>query len=69
MLQGLQLQADCPNRKTLVVREVEEIQALKEESSEEKFVDESHTLVTPGVSDLLVIQTTLHSKEDSLELG
>jgi len=30
-------QADCPNRKALTIREVEEIQALEDESSEEEM--------------------------------
>jgi len=40
------LQANCPNRKTLTPREVEEIQALEEETSNEEFENEYHTLVS-----------------------
>ena len=36
-------QADCPNQRTLSIREVEEIQALEEETSEGEFEEENHT--------------------------
>jgi len=48
-------QANYPNRKTLTIREVEEIQALEEETTYEEFENEDRTLVTLDVSKLLVI--------------
>jgi len=42
---------------------MEEIQALEEETSEEEFEEEDHTLVTPNVGELLVIRRSLHAKE------
>ena len=47
---------DCPNQRTLSIREVEEIQALEQETSEEEFEEEDHTIVTPDVRELLVIR-------------
>jgi len=41
---------------------VEEIQALEEETSEEVFEEEDHTLVTPNIGELLVIQRAFHTK-------
>ena len=58
---------DCPNRRALSIREVEEIQALEEETSEEEFEEEGHTIVTPDVGELLVIQRVLHAKEVPLK--
>jgi len=46
---------------------VEEIQALEEETSEEEFEEEDHTLVTPNFGQLLVIRRALHAKEVPLE--
>jgi len=43
---------DYPNRKTLTIREVEEIQAIQEATKEET---EDKILVTSNVSQLLVI--------------
>jgi len=40
-----------------------EIQPIKEEESEEEFKEEDHTVVTPNVGKLLVIQRALHAKE------
>jgi len=45
-------QTDCLNRKTLTIKEVEEIKALKEETSDEEFEEDDHTLVTLSVSEL-----------------
>ena len=46
---------------------MEEIQALEEETSEEEFEEEDHTLFTPDVGELLVIRRALHAKEVPLE--
>jgi len=40
---------------TLTIREVEEIQAIEDETSDEEFENENHTLVTPDIGVLLVI--------------
>ena len=60
-------QVDCPNQRTLSIREVKEIQALEEETSEEEFDEEDHTTVTSDVGELLVIRKALHAKEVPLE--
>jgi len=39
---------------------VEEIQAIKEATSEEEFKNEEHTLITSDVGEPLVIQRALH---------
>jgi len=49
------------------MREVEKIQAIREETSKEEFEEEEHTLVTPDVGKLLVIWRALHAKEVPLE--
>ena len=46
---------------------MEEIQALKEETSEEEFEEEDHTIVTLDVGELLVIWRALYAKEVPLE--
>jgi len=48
-------QVDCPNRRTISIRDMEEIQATKEEESEEEYKEYGHTLVTPNVRELSVI--------------
>jgi len=42
-------QADCPNRKTLTVKEVEEIRAIEQESSEKEDTNNGSTLVNPDI--------------------
>ena len=49
-------------------REVEELQAIKEATSEEEFEHEDHTLPTLGVDELFIIRRALHAKEASSEL-
>jgi len=49
------LQVDCPNRRTLTIRDLEEIQDIEEATSEEEVEDEDQTLNTLDVSKLLVI--------------
>jgi len=48
-------QGGCPNWRNLTIREVEEIQAIQEVTSEEELKYVDHTLVTPNVTELLVI--------------
>ena len=60
-------QEDYPNRRTLSIREVEEIQSLEEEISEEEFEEEDHTAATSDVGELLVIRRALYAKEVPLE--
>jgi len=60
-------QADFPNRKTLTIKEVEEIQALKKKISDEEFENKDHTLVTLDVGELLVIQRAIHVKQVPLK--
>ena len=54
---------DCPNQRTLTIREVGEIQTIEEKASEEDFQDEDHTLITPDVGVRLIIRRVLHAKE------
>ena len=60
-------QANCPNRRTLFIREVEEIQAIEEEQSEKEYQVDDDTLVTTDVGELLVIQRALYANEVPLE--
>ena len=48
---------------------MEEIQATKEEESEEEYKEYGHTLVTPNVRELSVIWRAFHAKEDPLNLA
>ena len=48
-------QADCPNRRALTIRELEELQAIEEATSEEEFKNKDHTLITLDVGELFVI--------------
>ena len=57
----------CSNWRTLSIRELEYIQSLEEQTSEEKFEEEDHTIVTPDVGELLVIRRPLHAKEVPFE--
>jgi len=61
-------QADCPNCRTLSIREVEEIEVLEEETSEEEFEEKNHTIVTLDVGELLVIQRAPMPKRFPLDL-
>jgi len=60
-------QADFPSAKNLTISEVEEIQALDKETSEEEFDNEDHTLVTLDVGDLFVIQGAFYVKDFPLK--
>ena len=46
---------DYPNRRTLSLREVEKIQVIKEEESDEEYEEDDHTFVTLDVVELLMI--------------
>ena len=46
---------------------MQEIQALEEETSSEEFEVEDHTLGTPDIGELLIIQRALHVQEVPLE--
>ena len=48
-------QVNCLNRRTLTIREVEEIQPIEEDANEEEFEEEDHTLVTPNIEELLIV--------------
>jgi len=48
-------QVDCPNRRTLTIKEVEKIQSIEEDESEEEYKENDHTLVTLDIRKLLVI--------------
>jgi len=60
-------QIDCPLRKALIIREVEEIQAIEEKSSEEEVQNNVPILVTPDVGELLVIRRALHPNKAPLK--
>ena len=51
----------CPNRKALIIKKVEEIWAIEEESSEEEDKNDGSTLVTPNVGEMLLIKRSLHA--------
>ena len=53
-------QADYPNRKALTVKELEEIRPIEVELSEQDNENDSSTLVTPDVGELLLIKRSLH---------
>ena len=55
-------QANYPNRRTLSIREVDEIQAIEEEESEGEYEEDDSTLVIQDVGELLVIRRALHAK-------
>ena len=46
---------DCPNQRTLPIREVEEIQAIERATSEEEAKDDDQTLITTDVGELSAI--------------
>jgi len=60
-------QADYPSQRTLSIIEVEQIQALEEDTSEEEFEEEDYAVATPNVGETLVIRRALHAKEVPLE--
>jgi len=53
-------QADCCNQRTFTIREVEEIRAIKEATTEEEVEDMDQTLITPDVGEIFVIRRALH---------
>ena len=55
-------QVNYPNRRTLSIREVDEIQAIEEEESEGEYEEDDSTLVIQDVGELLVIRRALHAK-------
>ena len=57
-------QADCPNRRVLTLWEIEEIDCLASELVEEEGEEqETATVLTPDVGELLVLQRILHAKQ------
>ena len=57
-------QADCPNRRVLTLKEIGEIDHLTSELVEEEIQEEETvTVLTPDVGELLVLQRILHAKE------
>ena len=61
--------ANCPNRKALTIRKVEEIWANEEESSEEENGNNVSTFTAPEVGKLLLIRRSLHITNDPYEDG
>jgi len=61
-------QADCPNRRVLTLKEMEEIDCLASELvEEEEEEEETTTVLTPDVGELLVLQRILHANEGMRE--
>jgi len=57
-------QVDCPNRRVLTLREMEEIdQFALELIMEGEEEEETATVLTPDVGEMLVLQRILHAKE------
>jgi len=54
-------QANRPNGKALTIKEVEEIRAIEEESSEEDDENDCSTLVSPNVREMLLIKRSLYA--------
>jgi len=63
-------QSDCPNRRVLTLKEIEETDhftlklAVEEEEEEE---EEAATVLAPDVGELFVLQRILHAKEAAKE--
>ena len=53
-----------PNRRTVSIREVEEIQAIQEEGSEEEYEEDDPTLVTPDVGAVSYTHLTLPTNRE-----
>jgi len=57
-------QADCPNRRVLSLKEIEKIDYLTSELVKEELEEEETvTVLTPDVGEVLVLQRILHAKE------
>jgi len=57
-------QADCPNRRVLTLKEIEEIDLLTTELAEQELEEEEAvTVLTADVGELLVLQRILHAKQ------
>jgi len=50
-----------------MIREVQEIQAIEEATSEEEVKDEDQTLITMDVGEHFVIQRSQHTQESTCE--
>ncbi|GAV92060.1 Asp_protease_2 domain-containing protein [Cephalotus follicularis] len=62
-------QAECPNRRVMTIKEMEEIEsALKEEENkEEESNDDEEVIADPMNGELLVIRRSLHTKMDWMD--
>ncbi|GAV82959.1 zf-CCHC domain-containing protein, partial [Cephalotus follicularis] len=62
-------QAECPNRRVMTIKEMEEIEsALKEEENEEEeSIDDEEVIVDPMNGELLVIRRSLHTKMEWMD--
>jgi len=61
-------QADCPNRRVLTLKKIEEIDHLASEVVEEEGEEEeTATILTPNMVELLALQRILHAKESLRE--
>ncbi|GAV73772.1 Asp_protease_2 domain-containing protein, partial [Cephalotus follicularis] len=62
-------QAECPNRRVMTIKEMEEIEsALKEEQNEEEESDDDEVLIAePMNRELLVIHRSLHTKMERMD--
>ena len=61
--QGLgHFQAECPNRRVMTLKEVEEVNVLEDEEDEMPIYDEE-CYIKPDEGELLVIRRALHAKE------
>ncbi|GAV87865.1 zf-CCHC domain-containing protein, partial [Cephalotus follicularis] len=62
-------QAECPNRKVMTIKEVEEIEsALEEEKNGEEESDDDEDLIAePMNGELLVIRRSLHTKMERMD--
>ncbi|GAV90985.1 zf-CCHC domain-containing protein, partial [Cephalotus follicularis] len=59
-------QAECPNRRVMTIKEMEEIESVlkEEENKEEESNDDEELIADPMTGELLVIRRSLHTKMD-----
>ena len=61
-------QANCPNRRALTIKKVEEIDQIHlETSKEDEEKEEQTTVLAPNVGEMLMLRRILHTMEGSKE--
>ena len=63
-----QFQADCPNKRALTIKEIEQIdQIYLETSKEDEEIEEQATILTSDIGEMFVLKRALYAMEDSKE--